>query len=287
VLGKSTENNATIYRAFSNLALVTQELGNTEEANNWNRRAQIAGDFVIRMFDSASGRFNAGTLSNDDGDVMARRDSLDAQTYSVLSLADSSRYQGSIDWRLPVQYMLTHFTESVTADAKEFHGFKPSSSATDDPKAIVWGGTARAVMAMRLADTIYGESRFEPVASFYLGQLRNAQQSAPFADGLGLVGATLQTDRGSTPVKECLPTGRAGIKNWFDAGATAWAALAEQRVNPLNRLTVANMNTTEQESGEIAKLIRSTTGVSMADIHKYGLLGGENSFFRKNLGLKW
>jgi hypothetical protein len=37
----------------------------------------------------------------------------------------------------------------------------------------------------------------------------------------------------------CLPIGRTGIGNWFDAGATAWAALADQGVNPLNMLQLA------------------------------------------------
>jgi hypothetical protein len=85
----------------------------------------------------------------------------------------------------------------------------------------------------------------------------------------------------------CLSTGRAGIGNWFDAGTTAWAALADQGVNPLNTLQLTNANATEQESGRIAKVIRATTGISISDIQSHGLLGGENSFLRKNLGLKW
>jgi hypothetical protein len=52
-------------------------------------------------------------------------------------------------------------------------------------------------------------------------------------------------------------------------------------------IPIGNIRAASQESGEIAKVIRATTGISIMDIQKYGLLGGENSFFRKNLGLKW
>jgi hypothetical protein len=55
----------------------------------------------------------------------------------------------------------------------------------------------------------------------------------------------------------------------------------------LLNIPIANVNAAQHESGEIAKVIRATTGISITDIQKYGLLGGENSFFRKNLGLKW
>lgn len=38
------------------------------------------------------------------------------------------------------------------------------------------------------------------------------------------------------------------------------------------------------ESGEIAKVLRGATGISVRDIDKYGVFGGPNSFFRKPLG---
>ena len=73
----------------------------------------------------------------------------------------------------------------------------------------------------------------------------------------------------------------------------------------------ANVNGMACEPGAVAKVIRGTTGVSIKDIEAYGLQGGENSFarvlvkaapvpfangtllggensvFRKNLGIKW
>ena len=39
-----------------------------------------------------------------------------------------------------------------------------------------------------------------------------------------------------------------------------------------------------RESGEGAKLLRITLGISIEDIKKYGIFGGRNSFFRKPLG---
>ncbi|MFZ1701240.1 MAG: hypothetical protein WBO10_14855 [Pyrinomonadaceae bacterium] len=69
-----------------------------------------------------------------------------------------------------------------------------------------------------------------------------------------------------------------------------------------------NFQGASRESGEMAKVVRTLVGISVADIEKYGilggensylrkilpswdngerLLGGENSFFRKNLGLTW
>lgn len=48
----------------------------------------------------------------------------------------------------------------------------------------------------------------------------------------------------------------------------------------------ANAKAAAKESGDIDKVLRIIPGVSVADIRKENrLCGGENSFFRKNLGL--
>ena len=45
-----------------------------------------------------------------------------------------------------------------------------------------------------------------------------------------------------------------------------------------------NIKGSERESGEIAKALRATTGISVRDIDAYGIWGGLNSFFRKPFG---
>lgn len=42
-----------------------------------------------------------------------------------------------------------------------------------------------------------------------------------------------------------------------------------------------NFKAAENESGDAAKVLRATLGISFEDIKKHGLLGGENSFLRK------
>lgn len=44
-----------------------------------------------------------------------------------------------------------------------------------------------------------------------------------------------------------------------------------------------NFDAAKNESGEIAKLVRATSGVSLTDIEKYGIQGGPNSEFNKAL----
>jgi hypothetical protein len=117
--GKSIENNADIYRAFSALENVVRELSLTAEASEWNARARIAGDFVMAMFEPNSGRFHAGTVPPSvlpspgitpngprrGNDIINTFDFLDAETFIVLPLASSPRYKAAIDWRRPVQWM--------------------------------------------------------------------------------------------------------------------------------------------------------------------------------------
>lgn len=52
---------------------------------------------------------------------------------------------------------------------------------------------------------------------------------------------------------------------------------------PVN-IVDGNIQAAEGESGEIAKVLRATTGISIRDIEKYGLAGGPNSVLRKPLG---
>lgn len=44
---------------------------------------------------------------------------------------------------------------------------------------------------------------------------------------------------------------------------------------------ISNIEGAAKESGEGAKIIRGLTGISIGDIEKYGILGGDNSYLRK------
>jgi len=56
-LGKSVENNADIFAAFQLMATVYAQLGNVTLANQWRSSANVAGDFVMQMFDPVEGNY--------------------------------------------------------------------------------------------------------------------------------------------------------------------------------------------------------------------------------------
>ncbi|HEV3073967.1 MAG TPA: hypothetical protein VHB47_06070, partial [Thermoanaerobaculia bacterium] len=62
IRGKSIENNADIFAAFSQLAAVEQGLGNHAAAEQWTELANHAGDYVMAMFDSSTGCFFGGSV---------------------------------------------------------------------------------------------------------------------------------------------------------------------------------------------------------------------------------
>ena len=45
-----------------------------------------------------------------------------------------------------------------------------------------------------------------------------------------------------------------------------------------------NIKGAERESGELAKVLRASSGISVRDINDYGIWGGPNSLFRKPFG---
>ncbi len=89
------------------------------------------------------------------------------------------------------------------------------------------------VAAEHYVDQLYGDSRFEPSASSYLGQIARAQMSAPFGDQAGLVAATLQNGDTLPPSAQCLQTPFQCIAERVGLAATDWAIFAEQGVNIL------------------------------------------------------
>lgn len=162
--GKSIENNADIYAAFTILALAHAATGDDVKAVLWDQRANIAGDFVMAMYspgletDSTDGHFYGGTLPfGDNGpprgpglepdgprrgdDVINVASFLDSNTFSVLALASSSRYHDwlvspgkSIDWREPIRYVAKTFAQDITVTVDstphELQGFSLTAQPT-------------------------------------------------------------------------------------------------------------------------------------------------------------
>lgn len=50
------------------------------------------------------------------------------------------------------------------------------------------------------------------------------------------------------------------------------------------KIIEGNVKASVHESGELAKVLRATSGISIRDIERYGIFGGPNSIFRKPFG---
>jgi hypothetical protein len=247
VKGKSIENNADIFAAFTLLASIERERGNNAQADEWTNRANVAGDFVMRLFERNSGRFFGGTVPlgtppsdgiKPDGpqmgnDVINTFDFLDSNTFTVLALAESPRYRNEIDWRRPVQWFLNQAV-TVTAGGKTFTGFSIVANPTAGPEGIAWEFTGQAVVVMRFVDCLYKETTFKATADLYLDQIRQAQSMAPFADGQGIVASTLQDGDRLPPLEQCLSMPFQCIPERVGLAATTWAIFTERSLNPLS-----------------------------------------------------
>lgn len=259
-LGKSTENNADIFAAFSSLAKF-----DTNNSAAWTNAANVAGDFVMQMFDATIGRFNNGTdpigVSVQPGvcpdgtvkgnDVINTNSSpacdfLDSNTFTTLAMAGSPRYfnyqlpgGGTMNWTRPVQYVLNTFAQSISVGSQQYQGFNivPNPLPTADglvTNGIAWEFTGQVVETMRYVDQLYKQTTFESQAEIYLEQIQLAQMLAPFGDGQGVVASTLENGGALRPVDQCLntpfdncPPERIGL------AATNWMIQAEQQFNPL------------------------------------------------------
>jgi hypothetical protein len=254
-VGKSTENNADIFSAFSLLAQIEAALGNGNAAAQWTNNANVAGNFVMAMFDPINGHFNVGTVPAGtlpgpgicpDGpqkgnDVINTCDFLDANSFPMLELAGSTAFGVSspdpINWQLPLQYILNFssqsgtFTQTVTADGLNFSGFDlvPAPPNT----GVAWEFTGQAVATCSYIDVLYNQSGFQPCVGTYQQQIVQAFTSAPFADGLGVVASTLENGDTLLPGDQCLQTPFQCIPERVGLAATTWAIFAEQGLNPL------------------------------------------------------
>lgn len=245
---KSTENNADIYAAFTALAAVEARLNHRSEAAAWNAAATAAGDFVLLMYDQTKGRFNLGTVPTPPpppsptfcpgpehgSDTLNTCDFLDSNTFPVLAMAGLPHYGNRIDWCKPVDYVLQNFAQEVTAAGLTFQGFDIVPVPVSGPNGVAWEFTGQSVAAMQYLDRLYGQLSFAADAAFYLAQIRQAQTSAPFGDGQGLVAAALQDGGTLPPLDQCLNTPFQCIAERVGLAATDWAIFAEQGFNPFN-----------------------------------------------------
>lgn len=249
IQSKSVENNADIFAALSALAEIERQLGNTAAANDWATNANAAGDFVMQMFDFASGKFFAGTVpvgtpagtgvtpngAVRGNDVINTCEFLDANTFTTCALAGSPRYHSQIDWRRPVQYATNHFARTVSAGGRIFKGFGLTTNTISGPDGVAWEFTGQAVVTVNYVDALYGEARFANASSFYLSQIRLAQTNAPFSDGCGVVASTVQDGDLVPPIEQSLSTPFQGIPERVGLAATTWAIFAESSFNPLGQ----------------------------------------------------
>lgn len=235
--GKSTENNADIFAAFTALARVEGTLGNSTAAKSWTLRAKVAGDFVIAMFDASRGCFYAGTVPPGIGaspgidptgphrgnDIVNRFDFLDSNSFTFLALSQSAQYGNVIPWPSVVS-CLSRFATSVSAAGSTFTGYGLTQVPTTGPNGIAWEFTGQAAVVMEFSgnDAI-------PV----LNRIQAAQATAPFGDRQGLVASTLASGDTLPPLGQCLNTPFQCIPERVGIAATAWAIFAETAYNPL------------------------------------------------------
>jgi hypothetical protein len=108
---------------------------------------------------------------------------------------------------------------------------------------------------------LYSENSFQSDVMAYLGQLRKAQLSAPFADGEGLVASTVQGGDELPPIEQCLSCIQ-NIGERVGLAATVWAAFAEQGFNPLGPITTPRISSVQREANGITIAFRSRPGKS-------------------------
>ncbi len=286
--GKSTENNADIFAAFSGLASVENAAGNSNAGQMWTSWADIAGDFVMQMWDAGTGHFFAGTVPSGQtaaagiypngaqrgNDVINTFDFLDTETFTTLAMAAVPRYANQIDWRRPVQWVVDHFQRSVTAAGSTFQGFDLIQASehlsTDGPQGVAWEFTGQEVAAMELVDSLYGTSQFVANAGFYLNQIELAQASAPFGDNQGIVASTLQNGDAVVPYNQCLVTPYQCIAERVGLAATLWAIAAEQRIDPLLSIQTGQVPQVVT-FGSLASQVKGTAPSALAATASSGL----------------
>src|SRR5206468_4321491 len=161
------------------VAQIESSRGNTAAAAQWQSWANVAGDFVMRMFDAVNGHFYVGTvttvasstecaargncqtpLMQNGNDIINTCDFLDSDSFTLLPMAASPQYHSQIDWRRPTQYVLNHFLQTVTVGGRTYSGYDIVANPSSGPNGIAWEFTGQAVVAARFIDSLYNQSSF-------------------------------------------------------------------------------------------------------------------------------
>ena len=189
---KSTEHNLDLYAAFARLYLIT-------ENPVWQQRANHAKQFVFAMWDRDAGKFWTGT--EDDGATIYQEViPLDAQAWTPLALKQA----GKPYWRC-LEY------------AEQHHQLAAGFDFNQDRDGVWYEGTAQMALA-------YQETNQPQKAQTVLAMLQAGKETS---------GGMPTSDRSTLTTGFIQPDGNPWLYfRSLHVGATAWAVLAEQGVNP-------------------------------------------------------
>ncbi|HPM84137.1 MAG TPA: glucoamylase family protein, partial [Candidatus Anammoximicrobium sp.] len=206
---RSTEHNIDLFALNRGIAVLLSLQNDSREAT-FVGRATHAGDFVMNMFDAVGGKFWTGTGAGNTIDTDSVP--LDAQTWSLLTLARFPQYAEQIDWRRVANWV----EDRLQVCDGALCGLTYSDQSTPD---IVWlEGTAQAAVAAWLW-------RDQAMYERLIGELEQARASHPNGDGAGIVAASRDTLLDN-------PLG-AIYDARLHVGATAWTYFATAEINPL------------------------------------------------------
>jgi probable HAF family extracellular repeat protein len=130
---RSTEHNIDLFALNWYLSEALPAAGYADAAGTYLQRAYFAADFVMKMYDPASGKFWTGTGADDT----INRDCvpLDVQLWSRPALTLSPQYATAIDWQGPITWAETNLE---TTDGV-YSGFTFSDHST--PHRVWFEGT--------------------------------------------------------------------------------------------------------------------------------------------------
>ena len=245
---KSTEHNIDACALFTMLAQLT---GNS----SWTTQAQHARSFVQAMFNTTSGFFWTGTLT-DGVTINTSAIPEDVNTWSFLALQDQE-YSGSVDWaktNLAVTDTPQTFNNSVTGNKVRISGLTYTNfaqhppvvdndfaasdpfSTPPNPSSVWLEGTAHVAAALIARNLpaerdLPGFSGDRNTASFLLLNILGAQ--ATQGAGQTCAGKPLLPGTGVLAASSELNTGFGfSYKPFLHIGATGWFAIAAQAGNP-------------------------------------------------------
>ena len=172
---RSTEMNLDAYEFFSQLAVAADHRGLTSAAGHYRNAATRAGEFVIRMWDAADGKFWTGTLPDSDA-INTASVPTDVQFWTHQTLGQSAEFGSRLDYRRAVDWAVAHL--AVTDGSLRGYGFS-SGSVAASPQHVWLEGTAQGATTFALLGTDYNSLRQQALSTLEL-----ARQSLPGAEGV-------------------------------------------------------------------------------------------------------